>query len=642
MILPIHPQALSDERIDRMASELGLRVTLPEQREFLRDTASLHLQAAPGSGKTSLVALKLALMAETWTSRTQGICVLSHTNIATEEIRQRVAVSSSGRRLLNHPHFIGTIQTFVHTFLALPNLRSRGVEVQAVDDDMYAAHAARFYQYGSYHTLRGSLGRLYGKGLGIVTESTYVFDSASGQLRVVPPSAFGAHTESYKQLSSIKDSLYRRGVLTYKDMFAIADQTLHESPLLAAAMRFRFPFVLIDEMQDTEQTQEDLLLRLFGEGHCVLQCVGDINQYIYTSDTGEAAAAHFPAEAAVDLPVSQRFGPEIGEVASRLTARRRQTIRGVGPEGTLVMITFNEASALNVIPAFELLASDHIPQEVLRDDPPRVLGARVDPGQSKLFPKSITCYAPEHAAHPARVSRGRLIAAVRLAQLAQASGARAASALWDTLRELSRTITMDHPEGHTATPLPALSRLDRTPGQAGHKVRTVLHKLLTLDFTDAEPWYTVLPELPGPLTELTGIFHGSPSEAVRAEWLTHTPLSAPLDRVQRAPGIVPAKIGTIAGSKGETHSATLLLECANRAGQKHDLASVLPLILGSTDIGSASASDRQAAQLAFVAVTRPRYLLALAMHEDRVAMHREALQTAGWLVLPAPNSPVSA
>jgi DNA helicase-2/ATP-dependent DNA helicase PcrA len=145
---------------------------------------------------------------------------------------------------------------------------------------------------------------------------------------------------------------------------------------------------------------------------------------------------------------------------------------------------------------------------------------------------------------------------------------------------------------------------------------------LTLDFTHAEPWYAVLPELPGPLTELTGIFHGQPSEAVRAEWLAHTPASAPLDRVQRAPGVVPAKIGTIAGSKGETHSATLLLECVNRAGRKHDLVPVLPLILGSTDIASASASDRQAAQLAFVAVTRPRYLLALAMHEDRVAMHR--------------------
>jgi DNA helicase-2/ATP-dependent DNA helicase PcrA len=77
--LPVPSDALSRERINAMAARMGLEIALPEQFAFLESGATLDLQAAPGSGKTTLVALKLAVLAETWSASTRGVCVLSHT-----------------------------------------------------------------------------------------------------------------------------------------------------------------------------------------------------------------------------------------------------------------------------------------------------------------------------------------------------------------------------------------------------------------------------------------------------------------------------------------------------------------------------------------------------------------------------------
>jgi DNA helicase-2/ATP-dependent DNA helicase PcrA len=634
MTIHLPPHGLSRNQIERHARLMGLRISLPEQWAFLQDTGSLHLQAAPGSGKTSLVALKLSLIAQAWTSAPgQGVCVLSHTNTATEEIAQRLNTTPSGRRLLRYPHFLGTIQTFVHTFLALPNLRSQGIVVHAVDNDTYATHAARLYRSARYNTLREALRHKHDQGIGTITSTAYTFDPADGQLHLLN-APFKAHTKSYAALLGLKETLRLRGILRYEDMFALADQHLHHAPVLAAALRSRFPFVLLDEMQDTERMQQDLLLGLFGSGGSVMQCVGDINQRIFAASDKNAEEPWFPETTAVDLPVSQRFGTDIGRVASRLTARRRQEIHGAGPAGTLALIVYDDSTLTRVIPAFEELAAESVPAAVLAADPPRVLGSRTDPGASRLHPRSITCYDPYFTSTPAQIPQGRLIAAVRRAQHLRAhgdQGGRAATDLWDTIRELSRLITFDLDTPGTGLPLQPLSRLDRTPGQPGHRARRVLHSLLTAPLNDAPAWDSAQSALSGLLDDLTQVRH-RPNDAIRETWLAFTPPAPEPVPAQRASGTPRALLGTIAGAKGETHSATLVLECANRRGTKHDLVPVLPLILGKGRLEDLSDLDRYCAQLAFVAVTRPRHLLALAVHRDRADPFTDAFRAAGWLI----------
>ncbi|MBD3007969.1 MULTISPECIES: UvrD-helicase domain-containing protein [unclassified Streptomyces] len=171
------PDVFIKDKVEQLAQQLGLELPHKEQWDFIQSAESLDLQAAPGSGKTSLIGLKLALLGQGWASPTRGICVLSHTNTAKDEISSRLAVTPEGRRLLQYPHFIGTIQSFANTFFALPALRARGIEVQAVDDDVYAAASLRLLErHPGFRTLKTALGHRR-NGSALVAEARYVCDA---------------------------------------------------------------------------------------------------------------------------------------------------------------------------------------------------------------------------------------------------------------------------------------------------------------------------------------------------------------------------------------------------------------------------------------------------------------------------------
>ena len=61
-----------------------------ERQAVLLEAGSRDINAAPGSGKTSILAAKLLLLARKWPFDKRGICVLSHTNVAREEIQRRL------------------------------------------------------------------------------------------------------------------------------------------------------------------------------------------------------------------------------------------------------------------------------------------------------------------------------------------------------------------------------------------------------------------------------------------------------------------------------------------------------------------------------------------------------------------------
>ncbi len=77
-----------------------LDFTDAERKAVLLAAGSSDVNAAPGSGKTTVLAAKLLLLARKWPHDTRGICVLSHTNVAREEIQRRLGATAVGARLL--------------------------------------------------------------------------------------------------------------------------------------------------------------------------------------------------------------------------------------------------------------------------------------------------------------------------------------------------------------------------------------------------------------------------------------------------------------------------------------------------------------------------------------------------------------
>ncbi|MER7702407.1 UvrD-helicase domain-containing protein [Kitasatospora sp. NPDC097605] len=625
MTLPLSLTALDRASIEATARSMGLVLALPEQFAFLEARGPLHLQAAPGSGKTTLVALKLALVADGWSSDRQGICVLSHTNTATQEITSRL--TGRARRLEHYPHFVGTIQSFVHTFLALPALRSLKISTRSVDDRAFAAQARRLLDLGRFRTLRTFTRQREADGLRIVTEATYLFDPAEPELQIQVDN-LNRGTASYKQLMKLKKDLSLRGVFRYADMYAIAARHLHQHPRLAAGLRSRFPFVLIDEMQDTGEEQLRLLEAVFGEG-AVVQCVGDVNQRILGADGDGPAAGGFPCEEAMELPVSLRFGAGPARVASRLAVHRPQEIRGHGPESALAVITFTEDSIARVVPAFGELVRQTVPDEAAASYPPKVLGARASPGTSQLFPRALGCYLPRPDTG-ATVEVSRLLHAYRSARtvlLNTGHTGPAITVLWGAVRALLWELQPPTTAPTLPDSLPPFPQLDRTPGTTGHRLRVLLVKALHRDCDDPATWRAFLDRLGELIQEAVGAGVWM-NDDTRARWLAYTPAPAAPD------GSPPPMLtATVASAKGETHCATLVLECATKNGRGHDLGSLLPVITGENPASALKATGRHAAMTTFVAATRARHLLALAVHEDRANPHLGALARDGWSII---------
>ncbi|MET9567152.1 hypothetical protein [Streptomyces tauricus] len=90
--------------------------------------------------------------------------------------------------------------------------------------------------------------------------------------------------------------------------------------------------------------------------------------------------------------------------------------------------------------------------------------------------------------------------------------------------------------------------------------------------------------------------------------------------------------GSIQSAKSETHAATLILECLERSGKKHDVHEVLALLSRQQDASKTQVTIQRAAQLVFVGATRPTHLLAFAAYCARAEPHIEAITARGWSV----------
>ncbi|MEU9601701.1 UvrD-helicase domain-containing protein [Streptomyces sp. NPDC048109] len=627
MTLPFAPDTFAKDKAEALAAQRGLELTHPQQWDFLQSAESLDLQAAPGSGKTSLIGLKLTLLAQGWSSATRGICVLSHTNTAKDEITHRLSDSPAGRRLLGFPHFIGTIQSFTNTFLALPALRSRGIDIQTVDDAAYEHAALRLLDnHRGYFKLKAYTERRR-DGRDLVAGAHYICDA--GEVTVTGPTGtlpFKSTSPSGQQLIRLKNDLADQGLFRYSDMFAMAEHHLLRHPDIAQATAHRFPFVLLDEMQDTSDLQQHLLDQVFGKVGTVVQRAGDVNQGIFTDRTqAPLLPSAFPHSSAAQLPVSRRFGTQIADLASRLTVQRRQTIDGAGPQGTIALLLFDDDCVPGVIPAFERLTRETVPDHLLATAPPRILASRLVPGKAEAFPQSMTCYLPTFTSHTAAQPALELITTVRAARALLATGHRRTATVqtWDAVRRAFR-------QG-SGNALPAIQRIERRADSAGLQMRVLLHDLLSADTDDPAQWNALMGRLRGVLPQLADL---SPLTAPRIDdLLRHIPPLVPrTEAVVEEAAPMMSVATSIQRAKGETHAATLILECLDSRGRKYDVHETLALVAQSKDVADAPITVRKAAQLLFVGATRPTHLLAFAAHRTRIAPHIEALQARGWLV----------
>lgn len=605
-----------------------------EQTKALLHASSGDFQAAPGSGKTTLLGAKLALMAARWPHERRGICILTHTNVAREEIESCLRSAPHGEKLLSYPHFIGTIQAFVNRFLALPWLRSQGIELREIDDDAFEERFFRLVHanysvkkwvgvnpYQRQSTIRRV--RYRGAALDVVT---------TGQ------TALPATGAVITQVRAVKELLLKEGRVRHEDMFAFAEAALADVPELADSLEHRFPNVFIDEMQDTSDPQLEVLTKVFRTFSSV-QRFGDVNQSILGRGPRTAAQA-FPVAGCHEVKTSLRFGEEIAAVANSVKAVG-DPIEGRGEPAIAppTLLLYSDQTVEQVIARFGRLLAPLVTVEQLDRYPVKAVCAIKRVGNAKQpVGRHVRDYFPEYDDTADKAVGGRTSVRELLRAAAvdtECAERRSGAARQAILLLLGMYGKDDYKAARSWRDLVQLLSQSQLP-----RVRlTVLNCILGEHDVSTEAntrgaFSKVLLEL-GDLVD-----PGALSTAIPDAWLLDGGASAQASKTQpnlltvQASGVeIPVHVATIAAVKGETHLATLVLEsCFDKA---YDLKSVLPFLCGD-ESAAAIADDALKSQVmnVFVASTRPRRLLAFAMHTDRASPAARAKLTArGWSVL---------
>lgn len=652
---------VTESDIDATGRIFGLRFD-ESRRNILRSNGSFDVQACPGSGKTSLLVAKLAILASKWPHARRGICVISHTNAARQEIESKLADTVVDRRLLNYPHFVGTIHGFVNEFLALPILRSEGYHAQIIDDDACFDWIRRLLLSPRYQYRLGNLpfkDRTLSAGIRALTGAGSVGVAASNS---------GINAQHWALMVDAKEEALRRGLWYYADMFAWAEKLQEKFPHVCELVRWRFPAIFLDEAQDTSELQARLLQKVFPASACELrQRFGDSNQAIYDTGQSEASTDKFPAEGFRLVTDSQRFGSSIARLAHpvapnppapELCGNGPRTLSGACEPASIrhTVFLFAQSSANQVLPAFGRLLLDTFPDRVLRGDEfvARAIG-RVGESEKEVdkIPRNLSDYWYGYEALSAKLEPrpSQLLGYVRVAWHRRMSSGECNESVKLVMKGVIELIRLVMPN---AIPRNVLAARWLWEALKSNTESTQSFRRLLWDWcVDGRPvveesWPEKVESLKASLNPVFGD-NWSPEAQDFCNWSAEEAKPLPragtgisssqnVFRFEADGRHVDIHMGTIHSAKGQTHVATLLVETFYK---KHDLADLLPWLSGQKT-GAASnikKEQQERMRLVYTAMTRPSHVLCLALRgnavrqTDRTAELRERLESRGWRIV---------
>ncbi|GIW63608.1 MAG: DNA helicase [Patescibacteria group bacterium] len=274
-----------------------------ERKNFIKYIdKSLHLQACPGSGKTTTLLAKLFILSEKMPfENNRGICVLTHTNVAIDIVKDKLGEKAN--RLLSYPNFFGTIQSFVDKYLAIPAyIKYFGYRPNFIDTAYQKERMQKTYFLKGINqqTLKNLKSFNYSNDIfgnyTIVRENEnllIVRSNIKEKIEIKRPRAKNDWSDEEKQqilhaAIKLKEKVLYDGILSFDDAYDFANYYLEKFSELKNIFSSRFKFVFIDEAQDTSSIQKEIIEKCFNE-NVIIQWIGDVNQGIMNDNFSKSA-----------------------------------------------------------------------------------------------------------------------------------------------------------------------------------------------------------------------------------------------------------------------------------------------------------------------------------------------------------------
>ncbi|MDM1442767.1 UvrD-helicase domain-containing protein [Myroides odoratimimus] len=626
---------ITDEDIAFVENHFGFKFN-EGQKKIIRYWDSTDIQACPGSGKTTTLAAKLIILANKIPSSfKQGICIITHTNVAVAEIKSKLGIYSNF--YFNYPNHLGTIQSIVDKFFTIPAYKNEFKTSPTIDNDSYYDFIERV-KSKEIEAAKTYLSRSKNIDfLGVLSFNKINFDISDSVNEIEP--IVGKHTQSYNTLLNLKNEILTKGYIKYEEAYSIAFKYLRENPQLKELFYKRFPLIFIDEMQDMEIHQSELISYLCDDTPAIVQKIGDINQSIYNYSSSEEQNEWQP-QINLDLQLTEttRISENIVQVVKDIcvapqimTGWVNQTI--IKP----TIILFDNNSILNVKDKFgELLIHYNIHQGKLC----KAVGARLS--DSRL---NINSYWNEFNRGYNKKEFSNISSFLENAKqlsIQSKNVKEVRKLLLSIFCKCFRLCKIKNPlTGFYFTPF-TLSRYLNSIEDLSISERmnnNITKWILSISKTEI-----LKSEIETHIRDLIAYLGGQVNNNLN-DFFTNTEVEMSNEKIENRiynftqnGQEVQIHFDTIHGVKGETHSATLYLETYNRVYDIGGKGKILDFII-STEKQRARQRNNDAIRkrlpLAYVAMTRATHFICLAVHKDRYTeSHREYFENSSeWNVI---------
>lgn len=335
-----------------------------EQLDLIKCLDSTEILACPGSGKTTILLAKLLCVTNHFPLKNNsGVCVLSHTNVAINEIRDNFGQKAID--LNSYPSFIGTLQTFIDRFVVFPYLtRFTSEHISVLDQERYSTllwdKAQR--NYSKYRSFYSTVKNRIGNSKRINEPKDYIKDvklDSNRNLLYKGAVIASNGTDSAKQFAELKNSLLTEGITNYTDTYKFAlDAVTHFGEQLRSILSKRFRYVFIDEYQDCDDVQRKVIESIFDTKITIVQKIGDVDQAIFNNPKDENSIWKISSDA-LFMRGSNRYHQAIANEVVKLRTDRVPIISLADHEEiTPCLIVYDRKCIDQVIPTFVQIVKD--------------------------------------------------------------------------------------------------------------------------------------------------------------------------------------------------------------------------------------------------------------------------------------------
>ncbi|SHN82357.1 Superfamily I DNA or RNA helicase [Paenibacillus sp. ov031] len=647
--------AITDEDIEYAAGILNISNSFDVPRlNVIRCMESRDIVACPGSGKTTILLAKLLILTRHLPLKNnKGICILTHTNIAIDEIKERLGDKANA--LLSYPNFVGTIHSFISKFLANPAFvqyhSSRISRVFEPED--YKSRLVRKYK-SLYPPFSGSKlgGFLYGRLEKKVKDSTdknKIAKAKDDLLRsleldyidnTIKKNAFNKKTtvlknpdsDAYKEYINLIDQLQKEGICSYNEIQGLAFRYVENfEKELQSIFSERFSFVFVDEMQDTSLLQLQVLEKVFDTKKVVFQCFGDPQQTIYESD--DKGCAWKPRDP-LFIKNSNRLSESIAKVADVIAlnpygmqGRKHQNGALISP----VIITYKGDDVSHVLKTFSKLINRHKLNE--REN---ALFKAVGMVKAKNEGLSITSYFPEFQKFEVRSKVNKEFSELQSylvkldREVIKKEGVKAyynrfilAILKWLRIKDIRTN------EGEFFSGISLLKYLREND----ERLYKTVHRYFARIVLSIENEKSVLFSFKYIIAIVTNRVFRIEVDIYKDEFLNGTPIIKTTAADEEKENSfeydnLRIEIESVHGVKGQTHTATLYMETFYFSKTNE---SIIKYLIGEQQSSGIEEHVEKHIRVAYVAMTRPTDLLCIVLNESVYLENEIELKQMGWV-----------